>query len=243
MLMLCWFYCIPFAILLYFALSPIIAVFSLFMIKRGMRQGRKGLKQWAFALLFAAGLKTFILDLHMKFAQDYLFCTQKMLPIVACTPGALHKVKLAGLMALVIFGAILVHAYGRVMTDRKPKICTPEEVNLRFWANLGLVSVFAMIIWTMAPWVGALTVGGVPKLFMVVKWQHFAIINVLLLLIGFWKVESCSWEYKSGDKESRKRVSGGWSPRDTLWLNVFLYLITLALSYVAHDILTGIYRK
>lgn len=243
MLMLCWFYCIPFAILLYFALGPIMAVFSLFMLKRGVRQGRRGLKQWAFALLFSSGVKTFIFDLQTKFAQDYLFCTQKMLPIVACEPDPLRKIKFAGIVALVIFSYILLHYYQRLMPDRKPKIYTPEDVNLRFWANLGLVSVFAMIIWTMAPWVGALTVGGVPKLFMIVKWQHFAIGNVLLLLIGFWKVESCSWEYKSGDKESRKRVSGGWSPRDTLWLNVFLYLITLALSYVAHDILTGVYKR
>ena len=127
----------------------------------------------------------------------------------------------------------------------KFKQLRPEDVGLRFWANLSLFFVFAMIVWTLAPWVGSLTVGYVPKIFITLQWQHFAIANLLLLLVGFWKVESCNWQFDPKEKKENRSMQAAqsWTPRDTLWLNVFLYLITLALSYVAHDVLTGSMRR
>ncbi len=240
MLMLCWFYCIPFAILFYFALGPLLLLFSMFAVKRGMRQRRMGLKKASFIVMFLSAIKLFIFDIRMT--EEYIICEKKLLPFLECGAGGFRMLEFAGIIALVITSVVLFHFYGVCMPDRKPKVYLPKDVNLRLWANLGLFSVFAMIIWTMAPWVGALSVGYVPKIFSVVQWQHFAVLNTLLLLIGLWKVESCSWEYSSSDKSNRKQVAGGWTPRDTLWLNFFLFLITLALSYVAHDILTGVYQ-
>lgn len=241
MLMLCWFYCIPFAILFYFAFGPLLFVFSMFAVKRGLRQARKGLRKASFIFMFLSAVKVFIFDIRM--GEKYLFCDKKIrLPMIDCSPFGFRVAEFASLLLLALVSMVLFHYYGVYVPERKRKVLQPEDVNLRFWANLGVLSVVAMIIWTMAPWVGSLLVGSVPKMFTVVQWQHFAIGNFLLLLIGFWKAESCSWEYNSTDKANRKYMTGGWTPRDTLWLNSFLYLITLGLSYVAHDVLTGIYQ-
>lgn len=248
MLMLCFFYCIPFAKLLYFAFGPILFIFGLFALKRGVRMGRLGLRQTAFVFMFLSAVKIFIFDL--RFAKFYLLCEKKISSaLFNCSSKGMKLFEFTGLVFLVLSCAVLFQFYRGYMRPTKPKVLQPSEVNLRFWANLGMASVSAMIIWTLAPWIGFLTVGSVPKIFSVLQWQHFAIANITLLLIGFWKAESCSWEYAAPDRKNPAKnkarsayTKGGWSPRDTLWLNVFLYLVTLALSYVAHDILTGVYK-
>ena len=62
--------------------------------------------------------------------------------------------------------------------------------------------------------------------------------NFTLFLFGFWKAESCTWNYDVRKRKERgAHLNQTWTPRDTLWMTVFIYLLTLALSYVAHDIL------
>jgi hypothetical protein len=163
--------------------------------------------------------------------------------MVDCSSAGFKAAEFLSLLVLVAVSFALLHFYRLYIPERNRKPLLPEDVNLRFWANLSLVAVFAMIAWTIAPWMFSLISGTVPKLFSAIQWQHFAIANMALLLVGFWKAESCSWEYNTKDKSNRHYVIGGWTPRDTLWLNSFLYLITLALSYVAHDVLTGVYQN
>lgn len=259
MLMICWFYCIPFAKLLYFALSPLLFVFALFMLKRGLRRARTGLRQGAFLVMFLSIVKLFVFDIRML--RQEIMCGKAMSAWPqACSGNGFKAAELGGLLLLFFCSLALFHFYRIYLPNVKRPALTADDVNLRSWANVSLVSVSAMIIWTLAPWVGFLTVGSVPALFSVVQWQHFAIANLVLLLIGFWKAESCDWGYhtwleqKGGQPPSPARgkagagrhatrhnfqTDGGWTPRDTLWLNVFLYLITLALSYVGHDVLAS----
>lgn len=238
MLMLCWFYCIPFAKFLYFALSPILLVFSLFVLKRGVRTGRLGLRQWAFMLMFFSVFKLCIFDIRL--GGQYLFCDLGVtLPMMGCSAKGVRIAEFFCLVLLLASSLVIFHFYRLYLPVRKPNPKTPEEVNLRLWANISMMSVMAMVVWTMAPWVGYLTIGRLPEIFKVVQWQHFAIVNLLLLLFGFWKSESCSWEKNVKVSARSRHTIKTWTPRDTLWLNVFLYLITLALSYVAHDVLTG----
>jgi hypothetical protein len=238
MLMICWFYCIPFAKVLYFAAGGLVVLFSLFLLRRGVRVSSRTMRQWAFALMFLSAIKIFVFDIRL--ARDYILCgVQPMLPF-GCSKTGFMILELGGLVLLVLCSAVLFQFYRLYMRDVKRKPCKPEDVNLRFWADASMVCVCAMIVWTMAPWVGYLTVGRVPALFTQVQWQFFAIANFILLLIGFWKVESCDWDFDPKAKMTMrsKQAANLWTPRDTLWLNVFLYLVTLALSYVAHDILS-----
>ena len=72
MLMMCWFYCIPFAKGLFFASAPLILLFSLFVLKRGIRQSRLGLRQLAFVLMFIAIMKLFTVDIYLS--RDTFLC-------------------------------------------------------------------------------------------------------------------------------------------------------------------------
>lgn len=237
MLMLCWFYCIPFAKLLYFAISPLLVIFALFVLKRGIRLQRVGLRQAAFLLIFLSAVKVCGFDVH-TLRGDILCGSEAYWPILPCNAKGFAMLQLLGIVVLFALSAIIFHFYRIYLPNRKFPKLKPEDVNLRFWANLSMLAVCAMMMWTMAPWVGYLTVGGVPAIFTTIKWQHFALVNLALLLVGFWKSESCQWEFTSDKKNKGLHTRQNWTPRDTLWLNIFLYLITLALSYVAHDVLT-----
>lgn len=235
MFMICWFYCMPFAKLFYFASSALLFVFALFALKRGVRMSRLKLRQWAFVMMFIALFKTCIFDI--RFAKEFIICDKKIsFWLVDCSAKGYMVAEFMGLLVLMLGSIVLFHFYRIYLPNKKVKPKTPEEVSLRFWANFSLIVVTVMAGWTMAPWVGFLTVGYVPRLFELVQWQHFAILNGLLLLWGFWLVESCSWERAPSGKT--RRAVNTWTPRDTLWLNVFLYAITMALSYVSHDLLT-----
>lgn len=319
MLMLCWFYCIPFAKLLYFASAGIFVIFAFFMLRRGIYRDQPGLRQGAFLWMFVAAVKFFIFDIRML--KDKILCGGWLgMKAQACGAGGLYAgapvmLEVAGIGALAAVSFVLFHFYRRCLPPTRKKLVAPEDTAMHRWANLSLIMVIAMAIWTMAPWVGYLTVGYVPKVFALVKWQYLAVINVAVLLVGFWEAERCNWNYQSSLYEPRrssgqrvaqdKRVPRNleeraafkaerdaqmhqaaqdrkqqpsaapaaaqpqktapaiaaknstprkpapaapdtrrpymaktWTSRDTLWLNVFLYLIALALSYVAHDILS-----
>lgn len=238
MLALCWFYCIPFAKFLYFAAGLILFVFALFMLKRGVSLARPKLRQWALALMFVCLIKVCIFDVNM-IGRELLCTVNEELSEVGCSKGGLQALQFLALLVLVAgsFGLFFLHRkYSNVVQVSKLK---PNDVGLSFWSNLSLVSVSAMVVWQCAPWVGFLTIGRVPDIFVRVPWQIFAISNLLLLLYAFWRAESCNWNYEVKHKKKMAHLHATWTQRDTLWMCVFVYLVALGLSYVAHDVLTN----
>jgi len=245
MLMLCYFYCIPAAKFLYFAFGPILFLCAMFALKRGTRNQRPGLRMAAFIMMFCATIKTFIIDLFistpvMKVDLKETACSLYNLPLLECGADNMHAVRIIQVAGLIIFALIMValaHFYTVCMPPRKQRDTKPEEVHLRFFANLAFISILVMIAWQLAPWVGYLTVGCIPKLFTYVKWQELALFDLGALIVGFWKLESCIWQFKVSEKERMKHLQDTWTPKDTLWMSVFLYLLTIGLAYVSHDIL------
>ncbi|HRI76124.1 MAG: hypothetical protein H3C49_00575 [Alphaproteobacteria bacterium] len=237
MLALCWFYCIPFAKFLYFASAPILIVFALFMLKRGVSLARAGLRKWALALIFISLIKICAFD--VRALGDDLLCTvNEQLSEVGCNRRVFQALQVFALIFLVASSFVLFQVnrmFANVKTSTQLK---PDDVQLGFWSKLVLMSVCVMVVWQCAPWVGYLTVGKVPDIFMKVPWQWFAIGNLLLLLYGFWRAESCNWNYEVKHKQRMAHLNQTWTQRDTLWMCVFIYLVALALSYVAHDVLT-----
>lgn len=236
MLMMCWFYCIPFAKGLFFASGLLFILLALFILKRGVRQSRLGLRQMAFALIFIAIVKMFIVDIYLL--RSVLTCGAGKL-IESCSAQSFRAVQGAGLVALGICGFLLFNTYRGFVRERPQVRLMPEQVHLSFWANLSITLVMVLILWLAAPWVGYLTVGHVPALFMKVPWQHLAVMNVVVLLWGFWRLEDCTWTYDPAKKDQKSYKVNVWTVKDTLWVSVVLFLIALALSYASNDVLSS----
>lgn len=236
MLALCWFYCIPFAKFLYFASGPILILFCMFMFKRGIYSARPKLRQWALVMIFLALVKICVFDVR-ALGNDILCSVNEQLSEMGCNSNWKRGLELLSLLVLVGGSLLLFHFHRVYMNVKQVTALKPADVNLRLWANLSLFGVIGMAVWQCAPWVASLTVGYTPKIFNEVPWQSLAILNLCLLLYGFWKSESCSWNYEVKNKKRMDHLNQTWTPRDTLWMSVFVYLVTLALSYVAHDIL------
>ena len=242
MMMLCYFYCLPAAKFLYFASGPLIFLCAMFALKRGTRNQRRGLRLAAFIMMFFASLKLFIIDVPMIKIDilDYA-CGLYKFPFLDCgldTPQSLKILQFISLVLFALVSVVVMYYYKVCMPDSKPKDTTPAEVHLRFYANLAFISVLFLVAWQMAPWVGYLTVGCIPKLFEVLKWQEIAIANLGLLILGFWKLESCVWQYKVSEKERMKHMQSNWTPKDTLWTSIFVYILTMGLGYASHDIMS-----
>ncbi len=237
MLALCWFYCIPFAKFMYFAISPVLIVFAMFMFKRGIYTARPKLRQWALVLIFFALVKVCAFDVR-ALGQDLLCTVNEQLSEMGCNKSWQRGLELVALLLLVGGSIVLFQLHRAYMNVTQATTLKPDDVHLRFWANACLVAVIGMAVWQCAPWVASLTVGRMPQIFDQVPWQAVAIGNLCLLLYGFWKSESCNWNYEVKNKKRMQHLNQTWTPRDTLWMCVFIYLVTLALSYVAHDILT-----
>lgn len=203
------------------------------MLKRAMRNGRTFLKKMAFFLITLSLVKICIFD--VRILQRDLFCD---LETGVCDTHAMHIFLVAGFGVLIVTLYALYQYYGIAMRRRMQASLTPEEAGVPFWSNLAMSMVCLMVIWQMAPWVGYLTIGSIPKLFLIVPWQVLAIVNLGLLLNGFWRSENCIWDYDVANKKELVHLNKTWTPRDTLWMAVFIYLITLGLSYVAHDVLS-----
>lgn len=237
-MMLCWFYCIDFAKFLYFASAPILFIFSLFVLKRGVRNAREGLRVAALTLMFVSLIKICVFDVR-HLGKNLLCTVNEELSKVGCNTVWEKGLQFSGLLLLVLGSVGLFIAYKHYLNIKRTSVLTPEDVNLRFWSNLCLFSTIGMVAWTCAPWIGSLTVGKTPAIFEAVPWQSVAIINLVLLLFGFWKAESCTWNYDVRKRKERgAHLNQTWTPRDTLWMTVFIYLLTLGLSYIAHDVLT-----
>ena len=207
-------------------------LFALFVLKRGIRQSRAGLRQFSFILMFIACLKMFTIDVYLL--RGYVMCF-----FDAChDAGSFKKVQGAGLIALVLCSLFLFNVYRSFARDRQQKDVTPEQVHLSFWANLSISLVMLLIFWLAAPWAGYLTVGHVPHFFMDVPWQHLAILNVAVLIFGFWKLEDCIWTYDPKERTRKNHRINVWTSRDTLWVSVVLFVIALAFSYASNDVLS-----
>ncbi len=233
MLMMCWFYCIPFAKGFFFASGLLTFVLSLFVLKRGIRQSRAGLRQFAFLLMFISLLKICTVDIYLL--REYLLCA-----FSKChDTGFFQMVQGGGLALLVLCSLLLFNVYRGFAQDHRQKEITPEQVHLSFWANLSICLVMLLIFWLAAPWAGYLTVGHVPELFMTVPWQNLAMLIVCVLLVGFWKLEDCLWGYQSAaDKTKKQYRINVWTAKDTLWVSVILFAIALAFSYASNDVLS-----
>jgi hypothetical protein len=250
MLTLCWFYCIPLAKFVYYLLGPFFIAFAMFALKRGIRRHRPGLRQAAFFMVFGAIVKMFLFDVR-TLAGDIKgkLCGRGGLPgfdcVIADVASGREKTILSvvALLILVAASVVLFHFYRLYMPDRKVKEVTPEQINFRAWVNGTFWMIILMGFWTAAPWVASLVSesGTPPRIFQFINWQMLAVLNIGLLLVDFWKMESCVWETKitdsAQDKARRKHLQNSWTPRDTLWMAVFLYILTLGLSYITWDVL------
>lgn len=233
MLMMCWFYCGPLVKGLFFALSPLLIVFAFFILKRGIRQSRLALRQGAFILIFLSILKILILDLYLL--RESLLCKSGWLQS-GCTATGFIILQVLGLVVLVSASLFLFKTYHSFIRNPRQLQMTSQQAHLDLWANMGMGLAGLLIIWLAAPWIGYLTVGHVPQLFMQVPWQLLAFVDMLVLLTGFWKLEDCRVVPYSVTR-NRKSVRV-WTPKDTLNLAVILFVITAALSYVSSDVLS-----
>lgn len=234
MLTLCWFYCIPFAKFLYFATAPLLLMIAMFVLKRGIRRARLDLRQTAFFMMFAAAVKFFLFDIRML--EEQILCDVKGHGL-GCSAAGFRMLEFAGLFAMVGVSVLLFHFYRVFSVHRKPEEITVQDVHLRFWVNVTFFSVLMMVFWQLAPWIGALLGWKASIFFMSVAWQPFAVGNLILLTTCFWKAESCAMGYRLSRRGNQRRIRGTWTPKDLLWTTTFLYLLTLALSYVAHDVM------
>lgn len=239
MVMLCWFYCIPFAKFLYYVAGLLLFIFSLFVLKRGIMMARQGLRRFAYILMVISALKVFLLDMHFS-AKDLLCDVSLLLKSATCNAATIQTVEILGIVLLLLSLPAIYMLSNRHKFVQEDTTTTIEKVHLRFWANASMWSVTIMVIWQMAPWVGYLTVGSTPAFFEMLSWHSLAIINIALLVVGFWKVESCSWKRSFNSSASKKRyINSVWTPKDTLWMSLSIFIITLIMSYAAHDALNS----
>ncbi len=183
--------------------------------------------------MFIAALKICTADIYLL--RDYLMCTFER----CHDTGFFKAAQVGGLVVLLIFSLFLFNLYRNFAQDRRQKEITPEQAHLSFWANLSMTLVMVLIFWLAAPWAGYLTVGHVPQLFMSVPWQNLAMINIAVLLVGFWKLEDCIWIYNPKEK-TKKYQTSVWTAKDTLWVAVVLFCIALAFSYASNDVLSEV---
>lgn len=241
MLMMCWFYCFDLAWFLYYAGGPLLMLCAMFALKRGIANQRKGLRQTAFLMMWGVSAKMFLIDPFMfpaAIKKKACSVAAQLEPLACKADGKGYPfIQFSGVVLFFVFAYVIYEYYKIHMPEKKIKHVTPDQVHLRFWANLAFVSTMTMVMWQLAPWVGYLTVGCIPGIFILFTWQELALVNLGLLTLGFWKLESCVWQYKVSERERMKYVQATWTPKDTLWMTVFIYIVTLGMSYVAHDIM------
>jgi len=231
MLMLCWHYCVGFFQFMLYAVGPILLIYACFMFKRGVIRQRPALRRFSLIFGLLVSVKVFLLD------------TATLSPVIACSVGACSQsvlIKNIGLGMFLMLGVGFWRSYKKfgAVYDEGREYQEPNKPEMRAWALMSMLSVSALIVWQIMPWAGALIMGTIPGFFQAVPWQLLATICFTLLLIGFWKLEDENPK-KASYRDNAKRTTEGWRPRDTLWTALILYLIVLALSFVAEDILHG----
>jgi len=233
MIMLCWMYCVPFLKGLFFASSPLLIIFALFVLKRGIFQKRLRLRQLSFIYIFIAFLKIFTLDIY--FLRDKILCNSYLFDI-ACNGNGFKFLQLFGLFMVVLSSFIIFNIYRSFINDRNYIYKTEQEAHLRLWANIGISLVIFLMIWLLVPWVGYLTIGTVPDIFLKFSWRGFSLLVFIVLTLGFWKNEDCN-EPREKNK-SRRYVEKAWVPVDTLWMAVIFLCLTAGFFYISEDVLS-----
>jgi len=232
MFMMCWNYCIPFFKGLFFLLSPLLLILSMFVLKRGVNQRRPALRQFAFLMIFVSFLKSFTLDIYML--RDKILCNDLLFSF-ACNGTGFKSLQILGLVLLAASSFVVFKIYLTFVKERKVVYHTAKKLKLRLLANIGLWMAVFLMLWLATPWVGYLTVGSVPKFFVQAPWGAYSIINAIVLGVCFWRYEDCVEHARAYGKKATKKV---WTPKDTLWIAVFLLLITTAFFYASDDVLS-----
>lgn len=237
MLMICWFYCVPFAEFLYYSAGIIAVLFALLMLRRAFYNNRPYLRGIALVLCLCGGVKFFLADLYFS-GQKILCDTSPALKTLACTRDYVQLTSFLGICGtlLAVSGFYLLHLRTRLSAQVSP--LSPQAVNLRFWANMSLAGVALMAVWELMPWLGYLTVGSVPPVFNAVPWYVLGIVNTGLIYNGFWRAEACAWGYSPLHSRGRNTYTASlWTPKDTLWTALIFFVVTLILSYASNDLI------
>ena len=241
MLMLLWFYFIPFVKFVFYIFALLCVLFSAFVMKRGRRRGNRELRSAAIVLLVIAAGKTFLVDPYVL--RKWLLCDVGV-PFLDCTVGSAHILMAlgSGLMAVSLVGLFYLRHRAMKPNVPQPQI-PPAQNNFAFWVSLSSVLVGMLICWTVAPWLGYLTVGYMPHIFVLVSWRPIAALALGVLIITFWKREECLSYYEAHRHGSGRKgaayVPQTWTLQDTLWTAFWLFMLSLALAYVTYDILGG----
>lgn len=238
MFALCWFYCIPFANFAWYATAPLLMMVALFVMKRGILLQRKNLRILSFFMILLSGAKILVLDWDPF--VDAVLCS-RALELNDCAPLVRHIAYGMGWMLLAVFCWYMWEFWQKFVPHADPRVRqTPEQAQIVFWSRAAMGSVVFMALWQLIPWLVYLGVGEMPAVFRMLPWQPVAMVSFAIIVIAFWRFEDCYWYYnrKYGGAETSHKAQGRiWLPRDTLWMTVSLYVVTLGLSYVAHDIL------
>jgi len=236
MFVLCWVYCVPFALFFYYAIAPLLLFIAFYVMKRGICREALWLRYTALAMSWAAILKIFLMDVS-SLARDMACQMAESL----CSATGTKIFQLAGGVLFALSAVVLLllgKRFGRKYLLPRRRVPSNDKP-LRFWANLSMVLVVILCCWLSAPLLSYLAIGEAPTLFFKLRWQFFAMLNFMALALGFWRVEDY-YHYYNGDAGERyvrqKDANKVWVPSDTLWTVLPIYLVALAAGVMSDDL-------
>lgn len=232
--MICWFYCAPLFHWLFFASSAFLLVYALFILKRGVRQSRKGLREIGLTLIAVVIFKVFVLDAN--YLAKEMFCDNSQLD-GGCSFVAIGIFRVVAGLMLIPASYGMLKLYKRYINRNIPTRQTVNSLKIRLWSNIGMFLVLILTGWLVAPWISYLTVGRAAEFLLSPLWRYFGLICFAVIGVTFWRYEDCSLIARTkADKASRHQA---WIPRDTLWLATALLIITYMFFFVSEDFLLG----
>jgi len=234
MLMICWFYCAPLFHWLFFASSALLMVYASFILKRGIRQNRKGLREIGLALIYLIVIKLFTFDAN--YIARELFCENAQLGVV-CSERAISVFRIFAGLLLIPSSYGMFRLYRHYINRVVPASKTLISMRIRTWANIGMLLVLILVTWLVSPWIGYLTVGHTEQFLLSPLWRYFGLLCFAIIGFTFWMYEDCSLIART--KEDRASRHKSWMPRDTLWLATALLVITYLFFFVSEDFLLG----
>ncbi len=232
MFLVCHFYCSSFFHWLFLISSLLLLGISTYVLKRGVRQNRRGLRKLAFFLIYMAVLKIFLVD--AKYIAEGMFCNQAD---GMCNFGAvkLFKSLSMGLLIPVSYG--VYNLYRKFINMSIPAKATLKDKKIRFHANIAMAITLILMCWLVAPWVGYLVAGYAPPFLFNRYWRLLSLAGFVLISTTFWRYEDCTLNPRS--KEDKAAHQKAWIPRDTLWLALALLIITHLFFIVSEDALSN----
>ncbi len=235
MLMLCWIYCIPFALFMYYAAAPLVLFFSAYVLKRGICRDSLLLRYAAVFMAVLAAAKIFLLDMHSLSMEIACRAGEKLCGSFGSTLFQAGGVSLFALAAGGLY--MLGKRYGSGYKPKRENI-PQNDRDLRLWANSSLFLSIFLCCWLAAPFTYYLIFGSMPEIFFKLRWQYIAVLNFVTLAVGFWRIEDYYLYYNpDGAKNIRQRDAGKtWVPADTLWTVLPIYLVALASGVMSDDL-------